>query len=175
MQNAKTLKVFAQSEREVVFTRAFDAPPALLFAAWTKPELIQRWLYGPEDWPMKVCKIDLRVGGALRFEWHHSKNGSAGHMAMSGVYKEIDPPGRLVFTEVWDEDWAGGEALSTMTFVESAGKTIYTQTVLYSSHQARDAVLATRMEVGAAMSYDRLAALLASSEFQAAPAGAVTA
>lgn len=165
MAGTRTLRVFAQGEREVVFTRTFDAPRDLLFAAWTRPDLVKRWLYGPEDWPMKVCNIDLRVGGALRFEWHNAKTGS---MGMSGIYREIVRPDRLVFTEVWDDDWTGGEALSTMTFVEDGGKTTFTQTVLYSSREARDAVLRTPMAEGAAISYDRLAALLASAEFQSA-------
>ncbi|HYL62661.1 MAG TPA: SRPBCC family protein [Candidatus Methylomirabilis sp.] len=164
MQSTGTLSVFAQSEREVVFTRTFDAPRSLLFAAWTKPELLKRWLYGPEDWPMKVCNIDLKVGGALRFERHNVKSG---RMGMSGMYREIVPPDRLVFTEVWDEDWTGGEAIS----IESKGKTTFTQTVLYSSREARDNVLKSRMDEGAAQSYDRLAALLASPEFQSAAVG----
>jgi uncharacterized protein YndB with AHSA1/START domain len=84
-------------------------------------------------------------------------------MGMSGVYRAIAPPDRLVFTELFDEDWTGGEALVTLAFVERAGRTTMTQTVLYSSRAARDAVLKTPMAEGAAQGYDRLAALLASS------------
>ena len=155
---ADTLKVTARGEREVVMTREFNAPRELVFEAWTKPELLKRWLYGSEAWGLTVCEMDLKVGGALRFEWHH---GDDKPMGMGGVFREIVPPERLVFTELWDEDWTGGEALSTLTFVEHAGKTTYTQTVLYSSRAARDAVLKSEMARGAAQSYDRLAALLA--------------
>lgn len=81
---------------------------------------------------------------------------------MSGVFREITPPDRLVFSEIWDEDWTGGEALNTLTFTEHAGKTTLTQTVLYSSRAARDGALKTGMEHGAAVSYDRLAELLKS-------------
>jgi len=159
MRNTGSLKVTTPSDREVVMTRVFDAPRELVFEAWTRPELLKRWLYGPEDWGLAVCTIDLRVGGAVRFEWRHS--GSGEQMGMSGIYREIVPPERLVYTEVWDEDWTGGKVVVTMTFIEAAGKTTMTQTVLYSSRAARDAALATGMEHGAATSYDRLAAMLA--------------
>jgi uncharacterized protein YndB with AHSA1/START domain len=156
----KTLDVTARGEREVVMTRMFDAPRGLVFDAWTMPDLLKRWLYGPEEWQLAVCEIDLRVGGALRFVWRH-RDGK--DMGMSGVYREIAPPERLVFTEFWDVDWTGGEALVTMVFAEhGGGKTTLTQTVLYASRAARDAVLKTPMERGAAQSYDRLAELLAS-------------
>ncbi|MFZ3332118.1 MAG: SRPBCC family protein [Candidatus Acidiferrales bacterium] len=158
MPSAATLKVTTPSDREISMTRVFDAPRHLVFEAWTKPELLKRWLYGPEDWRLADCKIDLRPGGPLRFEWRHH-NGN--HVGFRGVYREIAPPDRLVFTEVWDEDWTGGETLVTITFAEHAGKTTMMQTVLYSSRDARDAALKTGMEHGAAQSFDRLAEFLA--------------
>jgi uncharacterized protein YndB with AHSA1/START domain len=161
MKNKGALKLSTPSEREIAMTRVFDAPRALVFEAWTKPELLKRWLYGPEEYPLAVCEIDLRVGGTLRFVWRSRDEKDAG-MGMSGVYREIEPPDRLVFTEVWDEDWTGGEALVTIIFTEHAGKTTLTQTVLYSSRAARDGALKTDMEHGAAVGYDRLAELLAS-------------
>ena len=63
-----TLEVTTPSEREVAMIRIFDAPRDLVFRAWTEPDLVKRWLYGPEEWPLAVCKIELRVGGQLRFE-----------------------------------------------------------------------------------------------------------
>jgi uncharacterized protein YndB with AHSA1/START domain len=159
MKNSGTLQVTTPSEREVTMTRVFDAPRHLVFEAWTQPELVKRWLYGPDDWRLAVCELDLRVGGALRFVWRDSAQQS---MGMSGVFREIAPPDRLVFTEIWDEDWTGGEALNTLIFTEHAGKTTMTQTVLYSSRAARDGALKTGMEAGAAVSYDRLAELLRS-------------
>ena len=105
-----TLEVAPQGEREIAFRRVFDAPRHLVFEAWTRPDLLKRWLYGPEEWPLAVCEIDLRVGGAARFVWHH-RGGKV--MGMSGVYREIAPPERLVFSELWDEDWTGGEAVVT--------------------------------------------------------------
>jgi uncharacterized protein YndB with AHSA1/START domain len=159
MQNSGTLKVTTPSEREIALTRVFDAPRHLVFEAWTKPELVKRWLYGPDDWRLAVCEMDLRVGGATRFVWRH---GDGKEMGMSGVFRQIAPPDRLVFTEIWDQDWTGGEALNTIAFTEHAGKTTLTQTVLYASRSARDGALQTGMERGAAVSYDRLAELLKS-------------
>jgi uncharacterized protein YndB with AHSA1/START domain len=161
MKNTGTLKLTTPTDREVAMTRLFDAPRELVFEAWTKPELLKRWLYGPEDYPLAVCEIDLRVGGALRFVWRHRDRTDAG-MGMSGVYREIVPSERLVFTEVWDDDWTGGEALVTIELTEHAGKTSLTQTVLYSSRAARDGALKTDMEHGVAVGYDRLAELLTS-------------
>jgi len=161
MKNTGTLKLTMPTDREMAMTRVFDAPRALLFEAWTEPELLKRWLYGPEEYPLVVCEIDLRVGGELRFVWRCRDEKAAG-MGMSGIYREIVPPDRLVFSEVWDEDWTGGEALVTIIFAEHAGKTTLTQKVLYSSRAARDGALKTDMEHGAAVGYDRLAELLAS-------------
>ena len=153
------LELTAPTDREIVMTRTFDAPRELVFEAWTRPDLVKRWLYGPEEWKLAVCDIDLKVGGALRFVWRHTDGRT---MGMSGVYREIAPPERLVFTELFDEDWTGGETVVTMVFTERAGKTTMTQTVLYSSRAARDAVLKSGMERGMVQSYDRLAELLAS-------------
>ena len=153
-KNSGTLKVTTPSDREVAMTRVFDAPRRLVFKAWTTPELMKRWLYGPEEWRLAVCEFDMRVGGKVRFEWR-DRDGKS--MGLSGVCREVVAPERLVFTEVWDEDWTGGETLVTMVFTEDAGKTTVTQTVLYSSQAARDGALKTGMEHGAAMSYDRLA------------------
>lgn len=158
MKNSGTLKVTTPSDREVAMTRVFDAPRHLVFEAWTKPELMKRWLYGPDDWPLTLCEVDLRVGGKARFEWRHTEGQE---MGMTGVFREITPPERLVFSEIWDDDWTGGKALNTLAFTEHESKTTLTQTVRYSSRASRDGALKTGMEHGVAVSYDRLAELLA--------------
>jgi len=158
-KNSGTLKVTTPSDREVAVTRVFDAPRRLVFEAWTTPELMKRWLYGPDEWRLAVCEFELRVGGKVRFEWRDREGKS---MGLSGVCREVVAPERLAFTEVWDEDWTGGETLVTIVFTEDAGKTTMTQTVRYSSQAARDGALKTGMERGMAMSYDRLAVLLTS-------------
>jgi uncharacterized protein YndB with AHSA1/START domain len=159
-----TLKVTASGDREIVMTRVFDAPRRLVFDACTKPELVQRWLLGPDGWSMPVCEIDLRVGGRYRYVWRHDRDGT--DMGMGGVYREIVAPERIVVTEVFDDPWYPGEALGTLVLVEQGGKTTLTQTMLYESRATRDAVLKSPMESGVAASYDRLAELLASTPAQ---------
>jgi len=154
-----TLKVTAAGDREIVITRAFNAPRRLVFDAHTKPELVQRWLLGPPGWTMPVCEIDLRVGGSYRYVWRN-ENGT--EMGMGGVFHEIVRPERLVATERFDESWYPGEALDTTVFVEERGKTTVTVTVLYESPEARDGVLKSPMAEGMAVGYDRLEELLAS-------------
>lgn len=156
---AHTLKVTTPSDREICMTRTFDAPRRLVFDCWTQPELVKRWLTGPEGWSFSVCEIDLRVGGSYRYVW---RNVDGREMGMGGVYREIVPAQRLVSVELFDEDWTGGETLNTVVFSEQGQQTTATTTVLYSSKAARDGALQTGMERGMAASLDRLDAYLAS-------------
>lgn len=138
-------------------TRIFEAPRALVFKAWSEPELIKKWMYGPEEWKLEVCEIDFRVGGRIRMEWHGANGGV---MGLTGYYREIDPPNRIVHTEVFDEDWTGGETLETVEFEEWEGRTTAAMTILYSTKEARDAALKTGMVEGMTQSYNRLDQLL---------------
>jgi uncharacterized protein YndB with AHSA1/START domain len=161
MQNTGNLKITTPSDREVRMTRVFDAPRELVFEALTKPALLKRWFFGPPGWTLETCEIDLRVGGSYRYVWR-GPDGTM--MGMGGVHREIERPERIVCTQLFDEDWTGGEAVGTLVLVERDGKTTLTNTVLYTSREARDAVLKTPMEHGVAAGYDRLAEMLASSE-----------
>ena len=138
-------------------TRVFNAPRHLVFDALTKPELIRRW-YGPAGWSMVVCEIDLRVDGAWRFV---SRRPDGKQIGQRGVYREIVAPERLVNTESW-EDWNPGELLVTTILVEHAGTTTLTMTSLFPSQEVRDMLIKSGMTSGAAETYDRLAACLAS-------------
>ena len=159
MTNTGNLKVAARGDREIVMTRVFDAPRKLVFDAFTKPELVKRWLLGPPGWTMPVCEIDLKVGGTYRYVWRHA---DGNEMGMGGVYREIDAPERVIATEKFDQAWYPGEAVGTLLLIEQGGKTTITQTVLYESRETRDAVLKSPMEKGVAASYDRLEEILAS-------------
>jgi uncharacterized protein YndB with AHSA1/START domain len=155
---SKTLTVAMKGEREVVITRAFAAPRALVFDAHTKPELVRKWLTGPPGWTMPVCKIDLRVGGKYRYEWRKDNE----TLALGGTFREIAVPERLVSAEIFDEDWTGGETVNTMVFTEAGNKkTTLTFTILYASAAAREAALKTGMTTGMEMSYASLDAMLA--------------
>jgi len=160
MKNSRTFNITARGDREIQVTRVFDAPRALVFDAYTKPELIKKWLLGPDGWSMPVCEIDLRAGGKYRYVW---KSNSDGHeMGMGGVYREVVAPERIVVSEVFDEAWYPGEAVDTIVLTEQDGKTTLTQTIVYNSRETRDAVLKSPMQYGMAMSYDRLEKFLPS-------------
>jgi len=157
MMDTGRLIVTTPTDREIVMTRVFAAPRKLVFDAWTKPELVRRWLLGPPGWTMPVCEIDLRVGGAYRFEWL-GQDGTV--MGMGGLYREIVIPERIVNTQLFDQDWTGGETLGTLLLTEQGGKTTLTNKVMYSSREARDAALRTRMAEGVEAGYARLDELL---------------
>jgi len=159
MKNKHTLDIAAQGERELVMTRTFDAPRDLVFDAMTKPELLRRWLFGPTGWTMTVCEVDLRVGGKYRYEW---RKDDGTEMGMGGVYREIVRPSRIATTELFDQDWTGGEASSIAVLEEKSGTTTLTTTMLYASRESRDAVLKSGMERGVAAGYDRLDDIFAS-------------
>jgi uncharacterized protein YndB with AHSA1/START domain len=160
VRNPGRLQVTTPSDREIAMTRVFDAPRSLVFAAWTKPELLKRWLGVRGGWTFAVCEVDLRVGGAYRFVWR-GRDGT--EMGMGGVYREVVRPERIVATEKFDQSWYEGDAVDTTVLVEKDGKTTVTITVLYASREVRDAVLQTPMATGVAESYDKLDELLAST------------
>lgn len=151
------LKLTTNGDREIVMTRQFSAPRNLVFDAWTKPELLRRWLAGPTGWTMTICEIDLRVGGSYRYEWTHEKGTQ---MGMGGVYREIVPNELLVATEKFDESWYPGGAITKTTLREENGLTTVETTVTYDSKEARDGVLQSPMDTGVSASYDRLERLL---------------
>jgi len=149
-----TLEVKAQGDREILVTRAFDAPRELVYEAYTRPELLKRWLGAFAGWSLDVCDMNLVVGGAYRWLWR--KEGG-GEMGISGVYREVSPPARIVCTEKFDESWYQGEALVTVDFLErGAGTSTLQLTLRYESEAARDGVLKSPMETGLAASYDAL-------------------
>ena len=158
MNDTFVTKVYTRGDRDLVIERTFDAPAHLVFDAWTKPELLKRWFFGPDGWTLDVCEIDLRVGGAIRLIW---RGETKGEMGMSGVYREIAAPNRLVHTEVFDEAWYAGECVDTLDLVESNGRTLATATATYDTKEIRDMVAASGAEEGIIASYNRLATLVA--------------
>ena len=93
MPNTGALRISTPTDREIVFTRVFDAPRELVFDAMTRPELLKRWLLGPPGWTMPICEIDLRVGGAYRYVW---RSADGVEMGMGGIHREIVRPERIV-------------------------------------------------------------------------------
>jgi uncharacterized protein YndB with AHSA1/START domain len=142
------------SDREVAWTRSFAAPRERVFRAFTEPEHVQRWMLGPEGWTMPVCEMDLRVGGEWRCVW---RNGDGEEFTIQGVFREIERPARLVYTE----SMMGSEAVQTVVLTEEGGITTVVSSLRYGSRAERDAAIATGMAEGASQSYDRLAEVLA--------------
>jgi uncharacterized protein YndB with AHSA1/START domain len=129
----------------------------MVFDAHTNPDLVQRWLLGPPGWTMPVCEIDLRVGGKYRYVW---QNADGRQMGVRGTFTEIARPSRIVITQLFDEDWTGGETIVITEFVEQNGKTRLTTTIRYASREVRDAALKTGMAKGMEAGYERLDDLL---------------
>jgi uncharacterized protein YndB with AHSA1/START domain len=157
MSPAGSLNVTTPSDRAIAMSRVFDAPRQLVFDAYTKPELLKRWLGVQRGWSLAVCEIDLRVGGAYRYVW---RGPNRPDMGMRGVFREVVRPERIVATERFDESWYPGEAESTLSLVEQGGRTTLTLTVRYESQAARDAVLKTPMAEGVGAGFDKLAEML---------------
>lgn len=157
-----TLRITTPGDREIVITRSFDAPRALVFEAMTKPELLRRWFQGPPGWTLTTCEIDARTGGTATFAW---QNDDGRAMKMTQDYREVRAPERIVATERFDFgcETQAGEQLATMTFTEHGGRTTMTLTLVYPSKEARDGTIASGMEHGLAAGYDRIDDILAAS------------
>ena len=156
-RNSGSFEVTKPSDQEIRMTRLFDAPRHLVFEAMTRPEHVKQW-WGRlgEGYSVPVCEIDLRVGGAWRFVNRHPK----GEVAFRGEYREIVPPARLVFTEIFEE-YLDTVSLVTAEFTREGSRTRMTITVRYPSQFVRDQAIASGMARGAGISYDRLEDLLA--------------
>jgi len=143
------------SDREIVFTRIFNAPRELVFKVYTDPKLIPQW-WGPRNLTTTVDKMDVRPGGVWRFV-HHMPNGS--EYASKGVYREVVAP-ELVAGTFEFEGRPGHVAVETATFEEHDGKTKLTLRVSFETVEDRDLALKSGAEKGAAETHDRLSELL---------------
>lgn len=143
------------SDREIVMERVFAAPRALIFKAYTDPNLIPKW-WGPRYLTTTVDKMEVKVGGVWRFV---QRDADGNEYAFHGEYREIVPPDRLAYTFEF-EGMPGHALLETVTFEEREGKTKVTVTSLFQSVEDRDGMIQSGMEAGANESADRLAELL---------------
>ena len=125
-------EVERKSERELVVRRTVDAPPRLVFEAWTNAELFRRW-WVPKSYGLNLlsCEMDVRVGGQYRLVFRHEDS----TMEFFGTYLEVTPPLRLVWT---NEEGDNGQTVTTVTFEENAGKTLLVVHDRYPSKEALD-------------------------------------
>ena len=124
------------ADDELLITHAFDAPAALVFGLWAKAEHMRAWM-GPDGFDCPEAEIDFRVGGTYR---GMIRSAETGESWFGGVYREIVPHRRLVFTFAWDAGpSARVETLVTLTFAERDGRTVQTfHQTPFSSVEARD-------------------------------------
>ena len=144
------------SERELVVTRTFNGPARLVFEAWTRPDLLQRW-WMPKSLGVSFmsCEADVRAGGTYRFVFRHPA--SEQPMAFFGRYLDVTPPSRLVWTN--DEGGEGG-AVTTVTFEERGAQTLVVVRDLYPSKAALDAAIASQSTSEFSEAFEQLDELL---------------
>ena len=151
-----TLHLSQTGDADLTLTRSFNASPALLWRALTDPAILPRWNWA-QDWPMVQCDMDLTVGGSFRWVW---RTGPDRLMGVQGRFLTVDAPRRLIHTELFDEDWTGGETTVTQTLTEIAPQTTrLTMTIRYSSPDAQASTVASGMLSGMEEAYAKLDAL----------------
>jgi uncharacterized protein YndB with AHSA1/START domain len=153
MKYAGGFNVTLPTDREILLTRTFEAPRAAVFDAWTDPEHVKHW-WDPSGVPLSSCEIDLRPGGSFR--WVNSAHG--GEHAFTGIYREIAPPERLVFTVNIFPSSPG--ALTELTFSQEGRQTKLTMRIECASIGDRDALLQMRVDAGAGRTLENLAMYL---------------
>lgn len=153
--NSQTFSVTTAGDTDIVITRLFAAPRALVYECLTNPEHIRRWWGNLGDgYSVPVCEMDARPGGKWQFVNRHAD----GDAAFYGEVLEMDPPTRLVHTEIF-EPFPDAVSVITTTLTEEQGQTRFTAVCRYPSAEVRSMVLGSGMEYGAAQSYDALEAL----------------
>jgi uncharacterized protein YndB with AHSA1/START domain len=154
-----TAKVTLPTGTEILITREFDAPPRLVYRAWTEPELVRRWWAGHRG-QMTVTEIDLRVGGT----WRYAMVADGGfEVAFHGEYREIVPGEKLVTTEVFEgaPPSEGGDVINVVTFEAAGGGTKLDLLVQCPSREIRDMIVDSGMETGLQEQMDLLDELAA--------------
>ncbi len=156
MTSSGTAVVTLPADDRILVTRDLAAPRRLVYRAWTEPELVARWWTGARGDVVSI-DIDLRVGGAWRYVMVVRCGGESDgdEVAFHGEYREIVPDERLVSTEVY-EGAPDGEALNTVTFTESGGRTRVRILVQHSCREHRDAHVGSGMELGLQEALDHL-------------------
>lgn len=146
------------SDTELVIRRVFRTRPQTLFLAMTKPELLRRW-WAPRALGVELyeCEADVRVGGTYRYVF--GKNGEP-RMAFTGVYQEVEPGARVVYTQIFEPMRDAGAGIITSTYEAAPGGTLFTSRERFPSKDVLDGVIASGMERGMRETLEQLEALL---------------
>jgi uncharacterized protein YndB with AHSA1/START domain len=142
-------------DTHVRITRVFEAPRYLLWRAHTEPELMKRWLLGPDGWEMTACENDLVVGGAYRNAWAPVGDTPGEPFGFEGENLVIEPERRMVTTERMTGAPFPAN-INDLSFDEVDGATLMTLLITYPDMAQRDMILATGMTDGMETSYQRL-------------------
>jgi uncharacterized protein YndB with AHSA1/START domain len=146
-----TLKT--EGDSQIVVTRRFGAPPEAVYRAHTEPELIRKWLLGPEGWTMPVCISEPRPNGKIRYEW---TNGKGGGFYLTGEYIELQPYSRIVHVErMFLPDPTPDNHVETRFDPDGDG-TLMTVRMTLPNAETRARMLASGMEHGMEASFTRL-------------------
>ena len=151
------LTLLTEGDTQIVVTRRFAAPPAAVYRAHTDPELIQKWLLGPEGWTMPVCISEARPGGKIRYEW---SNGKGQGFYLTGEYLELEPPSRIVHVERMYLPDPTPDNRAETTFEADGEGTLMTIRMMLPDAKTRAAMLSTGMEHGMEASYVRLEGMI---------------
>jgi uncharacterized protein YndB with AHSA1/START domain len=150
-----TLKT--EGDKYVVVTRRFAAPPEALYRAHTEPELIQKWLLGPDGWTMPVCISQARPNGQIRYEW---TNGKGGGFHLTGEYLDLEPYSRIVHVERMHLPDPTPDNHIETRFEPDGDGTLVTIRMTLPDAPTRERMLRSGMEHGMEASYVRLEALI---------------
>jgi uncharacterized protein YndB with AHSA1/START domain len=157
MTTLTRLSLKTEGETHIVVTRHFAAPPEAVYRAHTDPNLIRKWLLGPEGWTMPVCINEARAGGKFHYQWTHPKKGS---FSVTGELVELTPYSRMVHVERMHlPDPTPDNHVETRFEPDGAG-TWMTMRMTLPDSKTRAAMLATGMEGGMEASYARLETIL---------------
>jgi uncharacterized protein YndB with AHSA1/START domain len=153
------IEVQPLSDRELVLCRLIDAPVEKVYRGWTEPALLKEW-FAPKPWTVSRAENDLRPGGATLVVM---KSPEGQEMPCPGVYLEVVPNQKLVFTDAYTQAWVPSAKpfmTASLTFENQGGKTKYTARVLHWSKEDRDTHEKMGFHPGWAQCADQLEALL---------------
>lgn len=152
-----TLKT--EGDTHVVVTRRFAAAPEAVYRAHTEPEIVQKWMLGPEGWTMPVCINEAKPGGKIRYEW---SNGKGAGFYLTGEFLELEPYSRIVHVERMHLPDPTPDNHIETRFVADGTGTMMTMRMTLPNEQTRAMMLASGMESGMEASYVRLEEMIKS-------------
>jgi len=150
------LTLTTEGDTHIIVTRRFAAPPEAVYRAHLEPELIQKWMLGPEGWTMPVCINEARPGGKIRYEWSNGKGG----FYLTGEFLELEPYRRIVHVERMHLPDPTPDNHVETTFTPDGAGTLMTMRMTLPDATTRAAMLSTGMERGMEASYARLESMI---------------